>query len=272
MFLMMPGARFRHSDRRIHNLFRSRGCSVDIVYTQAGNRLLRSLIVAGKPERPWLVCVHGAPGSCMDFYLYLTDKRLSGHFNMISIDRPGYGFSGLGFAEPSISEQACMIYDVLCKQSIDHQQISLLAHSYGGPIAARIAMDHPAIVSHLWMLAPAIDPEKEKRFPIAKIAHRKPFSVLVPLALQVAAREKLAHAEELRKMRSDWSAITSNVIHMHGTKDSIVPFENLHFSEMNLPNARFTGIALKGENHFFVWTRREMIIQYVLNGSAGAQS
>jgi pimeloyl-ACP methyl ester carboxylesterase len=264
MLLLMPGFRLRHSDDKVRKLFEGRGVSVDIVFTKTGNRIVRSLVVASSSDKPWLVCIHGAPGSGMDFFQYLTDRHLLNRYNMISVDRPGYGYSGFGQAIPSIDEQAGIICSVMRSQSIG-QGITLLAHSYGGPIAARIAMDQSMAVSSLWMLAPAVDPENEKEFKIARFAHRKPLAAFVPEVLKVAASEKLVHAQELTKIHAKWPAITAQVVHIHGTKDSIVPYINLRFSSRILRNARFRGITLHGANHFFVWTHSAKIIELLSN-------
>ena len=53
----------------------------------------------GSDTLPTLFFVHGTPGSWNAFEHYLADKRLMLKFRMVSIDRPGFGYSDYGQPE-----------------------------------------------------------------------------------------------------------------------------------------------------------------------------
>jgi pimeloyl-ACP methyl ester carboxylesterase len=76
---------------------------------------------------------------------------------VILIDRPGHGWStrdSLAYSTPAI--QASMISEALQKMGIGPAII--VAHSWAGALALAMALDHPAQVSGLVLLAPVTHP------------------------------------------------------------------------------------------------------------------
>jgi len=63
---------------------------------------------AGAKELPLLLFIHGAPGRWYGYIDYLSDSTLLKNFQMISIDRAGYGNSAKGGAVTSIAQQALL--------------------------------------------------------------------------------------------------------------------------------------------------------------------
>ena len=114
------------------------------------------------------------------------------------------------------------------------------------------------------MLAPAIDSESEKVFKIAHVAKWKLTKWMVPAAFRVAGDEKFAHIEELQKLKNIWKEIKVPVIHVHGTKDDIVPFENINFSAKKFNKQYLDTIVLEKENHFLPWKRYDLVISELL--------
>jgi pimeloyl-ACP methyl ester carboxylesterase len=53
----------------------------------------------GADTLPTLFFVHGSPGSWIKFGKYLMDTDLLKKYRMISIDRPGFGYSNFGQAK-----------------------------------------------------------------------------------------------------------------------------------------------------------------------------
>ena len=107
-----------------------------------------------------LVFIHGSPKSWGAFIDFFKANSLLDQFDMISIDRPGFGDSGFGEAEPSMEIQAFQINEVL-KQFPDKRKI-LIGHSPGEPVVARMAMDYPDAFLGMILVAPSIDPAREK--------------------------------------------------------------------------------------------------------------
>ena len=145
----------------------------------------------GSDTNQMVLFVHGAPGSWDAFMKYLGDTALMRRAHLISVDRPGYGKSGLGQSVISIEEQSAMIAPILDANKSGKPAI-LVGHSYGGPVIARMAMDYPEKVGALILLAPAIDPEHEKLFLINYPANWKVFRWMVPAVWRVSNDEKLS--------------------------------------------------------------------------------
>ena len=134
----------------------------------------------------------------------------------------------------------------------------VLGHSYGGPIAAYSSLLSPK-VKNVVMLAPAIDPENEKIFWVAYIAKWKLTKWMVPGAMGVAGDEKFTHEAELEKIKDLWQEVKVPILHIHGTKDMIVPFENLEFSKRNFNAQYLDTIVIQKGNHFIPWKNYELV-------------
>lgn len=257
---------FRYSDRKITSLFRGEDVQPEIKYHDFNGKTLRYIELVTNKNLPYVIFIHGAPGSSADYYDYFRNEELYEKVNLISIDRLGYGYSDFGNSQTSIQRQGEAIQSIIEKSCLS-QQIILVGHSYGGPIAVRMAMDNPSSYKSLLLLAPALDPENEKVIKIARLAHMKPTSWITPAALKVAADEKFLHTEELKKMIFLYNKVAIPVCHIHGTKDSLVPFENLDFSIKNFPKNLIEPVILYGEDHFLPWTREELIVKKIIEAA-----
>ncbi len=262
---------FRASDHKIFHLFQRKGKSIFIKYDTINGLAIRSLVSQNGGHLPWVAFIHGAPGSSMDYHAYLADSQLTSSINMISIDRPGYGYSGFGNAITSIDTQAALMSDIL-QIHCGSAPLILVGHSFGGPIAARIAMKKPGLASSLIMLAPANDPNHEKILKIAHLAAMPFIKNIIPTALRVAADEKFTHQEELIKMADDWSRIHIPVCHMHGRRDRLVPYENMDYSKSRLVNSDLFPVTLEHEDHFLPWTQKKLIIKIILDYAGNHRS
>ncbi len=88
-------------------------------------------------------------------------RRWSERARLVSVDRLGFGRSTPGKVETSLRKQAESLVPLLRSLAGPGKPI-LVGHSYGGPVIAKIAMDHPELVGGLVMVAPSIDPGLEK--------------------------------------------------------------------------------------------------------------
>lgn len=118
----------------------------------AGGRL--HVVELGSPGASSLpvVLIHGASSNLESMRRPFGD-RLGGNHRVIMIDRPGHGWStrdALSDSTPVI--QARMIDEALGKLGVDRAII--VGHSWGGALAPAIAINHPARVAGLVMLAP----------------------------------------------------------------------------------------------------------------------
>ena len=249
---------FRWSDQKFISQLKKNDLVGEVIYTSTTAGDIRS-VTSGPISGPWIVFVHGAPGSNKDFSRYLLDEELTASARLILVDRPGYGYSSYGVCMPSVKEQAAIIAGTLPNGSI------IVGHSYGGPIAAAIAMYYPEKAKELILLAPAVDPKSEKHFAINKIINHQALKWTLSGALKVALEEKLTHEEALAEIMDDWSSITQSVTIVHGEKDNIVPFENSAFLQRVLVNADLEFHSPDDMDHIMIWTKYEWVKELLLS-------
>jgi pimeloyl-ACP methyl ester carboxylesterase len=105
---------------------------------------------------PPIVLVHGA-SSNLEAMRRPLGERLAARHRVILIDRPGHGWSSGSLKETSTpAAQARMIEQALGK--LDVGPVILVVHSWAGALGARMAIDYPARLAGLVMLAPVTHP------------------------------------------------------------------------------------------------------------------
>jgi len=257
----LPFISMRKSDKQVLTDFSKEGQFPQIGYFKNENKSMRYIMAKDfDASLPSVVFIHGAPGSSSDYFNFLQDKSLKKEANLIAIDRLGYGYSDYGNAETSIEKQATIINNFIT--SLSTKKTVLVGWSFGGPIAVKIAINNPKI-SSLLLLAPAIDPQLEKHFYTGYLVKWKTTRWLVPTEFKVAEQEKLAHSNELKKMASDWAKIQIPIIHIHGTKDKLVPFENLAFSKRMISKAYLTPITIDDGSHLIPWKNYDLVVRNI---------
>ncbi|WP_248798603.1 alpha/beta fold hydrolase [Pseudomonas sp. MWU13-2105] len=106
---------------------------------------------------PALLMIHGLSG-CGRNLTYALSPRLREQFRVITLDRPGSGYSsrhpGAGVDIPA---QACLIAEFISKLGLGRPLI--LGHSLGGALALSLALDHPQSVCGLVLVAPLTHPQ-----------------------------------------------------------------------------------------------------------------
>ena len=254
---------FRQSDRRLQNQFEHEDIQPEIKYISSKSHTVRYIILENDKEYPYIVFIHGAPGSLSDYLGFFKDSLLNRQLNLISIDRPGYGYSDFGESEPSIAAQADAIQSVI-SSACKNDDILLVGHSYGGPIAIKMSMDNPGAYKAVVLLAPALDPRNEKVIRLAELPKIKIIRWLVPKALRVSADEKNSHIEELRNIEPGYNSISTPIYHIHGDADSLVPYENMAYSRSKIDEKYLQTVALHNADHFLPWSHHEMIVKKIL--------
>jgi pimeloyl-ACP methyl ester carboxylesterase len=103
-----------------------------------------------------IVLIHGASSNLEAMRRPLGDGLAARH-RVILIDRPGHGWSSTAGEEASTpAAQGRMIEEALKK--LDTGPVILVVHSWAGALGARMALDYPARVAGLVMLAPVAYP------------------------------------------------------------------------------------------------------------------
>jgi pimeloyl-ACP methyl ester carboxylesterase len=215
----------------------------------------------GNDSLPVVLFIHGSPGSWTAFKDFFKDSLLLSKAKLISVDRPGFGSSNYGQAEPSLALQAACIKPLL-QQYSKGKQVVLVGHSLGGPLIARIAMDYPELVSHLIFVAPSVDPALEP-----KEWYRKPLNAMrwmLPGSISASNREIIALKSELELMLPRWSSIRQSATVIQGEADHLVPPANAAFLKKNMVNSNVNLVMLKDMNHFIPWSKPEAIQQAIV--------
>jgi pimeloyl-ACP methyl ester carboxylesterase len=254
---------FRMSKSEIDTYFAGKEQKGVLHEFPTGKRTVTYLEV-GDSALPLVVFVHGSPGSLSAFIDFMADTALLAHAQLISLDRPGFGASNFGYAEPSLEKQAALLKPILEKHKTQ-RPIILVGHSLGGPLIARMAMDYPALIDGLVMVAPSIDPQLEPhewfRGPLAL-----PFlKWMLPRSIRASNDEIYKLKPELEKMLPLWSQIKAPTIVIQGKKDSLVPPANADFAKKMMTSADVKLVIVDGMNHFVPWSHPYLIRNAILD-------
>ena len=256
--------RFRISDREAFKKFGKLPYGFQVHrYKIGGNHTIRYFEI-GRDSQPVIVFLYGALGTSSGFKAYLSDTALLNHYKMIVPDRYGHGYSDFGKTEVSLQKQTAYLLPILKKARYVGTKTILVGHSYGGTIAAHIAMNHPDLIDNLVLSAPAIDPQNEKRFWFNKPLDFWAIKWAMPQNFIIANDEKLAHARECLKMQPDWYKITTPTVYIHGKNDDVVPFVNIEFAKKHLINAPVEYIVKDSLPHVFFMNQPEILRGVIL--------
>jgi len=120
---------------------------------------------------PALLLLHGHPQTHAIWHKVVPE--LTKHFTIVAADLRGYGDSGKpeGFPDHSNYSKRRMAQDqVDLMRSLGYESFAVLAHDRGGRVAARMALDHPAVVRKLITLdvAPTLAMYEQTSFEFAR--------------------------------------------------------------------------------------------------------
>ena len=207
-----------------------------------------------------LIMVHGSPGSIDAMLAYMTDTSLLARADLIAYDRPGFGNSGFGSSVPSLSRQSDILYALM--DSLCDMKYWFMGHRYVSLVLLLTAIRHPQRVAGICFVAGSISPDLEPK----SVSRRKwidlPFiREILPISMRVSNEELMPLRQDLIMLEDDCDRIDMPVSIIHGTKDVLVPFENLAYAKEKLTNADtvFTKVFEK-ESHFVLWTHEKEIV------------
>ncbi|EMJ90570.1 alpha/beta fold hydrolase [Leptospira alstonii] len=215
-----------------------------------------------------LIFIHGSPGGWQNYAWYLENKTLTAKYCILTLDRPGFGKSEPNEAVPDVAKQA----DILEKAIEDFLKlvgapekvkIVLVGHSYGGPIAAKIAISNRKIHRLVLLAGPLSAKEEEIRW-YNRIADWRWVNNLLPNDFKNSNDEMLPLKFQLETLEKFWKNIPCGIILIHGKKDSLVPFQNLEFFKTQFSESRLTAIVLEEEDHFIPWTQKKLLESLLL--------
>lgn len=264
LVLMDSCMQLRMSKAEINNYFANEQKKGTFLSYHQGNRVI-TYVQAGEETLPLVVFVHGSPGSLSAFIHFLKDSILLENAQLLTVDRPGFGASNFGYAEPSLQKQAALLKPLL-EAHKNQRPIILVGHSLGGPVIARMAMDYPELVDGLVLVAGSIDPELEPNETWFRAPLATPFlKWILPRSFRASNDEIYKLKPELQAMLPLWGKITVPVVVIQGSKDQLVPAANVAFAEKMLTHARVEVILKEGMDHFVPWSNPDLIRESILN-------
>jgi pimeloyl-ACP methyl ester carboxylesterase len=260
---------FRKADSVHQKEFREAGVELRTKLVTVGPKHIHYAIT-GNDSFPTLVFIHGTPGNWDAFARYLRDKELLSKFRMVSIDRPGFGYSDFGSAE-HLDVQSELMVPVI-KSLANGKPVILVGHSMGGPMIVKLAADLKDGVDGLVVLAGSLDPAAEKPEKWRPWLIYTPLQLLVPGALRTSNEELWYLKKDLVTLMPEYTKITVPVYLLHGDKDQLVPVSNVDFARKMFTKAsRLEVILFPGENHFIPWTKFNEIKSLLMKIPVGGQ-
>ena len=217
----------------------------------------------GNDTASTLFFVHGSPDSWTRYEEFMKDKDLLAKYRMVSIDRPGFGYSQFGDAK-NLEDQSKLI-SLFVRSIQNDKPIYAIGHSYGGPLIVKLQVDDQNLFDGLILLAAAVDPKEEKPERWRYIMKISPLKYLLPGAFRPSNTELVYLKEDLKELDKEWEEITCPVWIMHGDKDTYVPVANVDYAKKKLTNASSVEVKiLKGADHFIPKERYEDIKEVLM--------
>lgn len=254
--------KFRISDSKAKQEFEQIGLHISFQYTDADEKGLH-YAKAGADTLPTLFFVHGSPGSWDAFKIYMMDTALLQHFRIISVDRPGFGYSGFGTAL-HLEEQAVLINKIIEKEN-NNKLLHLIGHSIGGPVIVKLAQDYPDEFASLTILAGSISPKDEPKEYWRYLFLYTPLHVLMPGAFRPSNDEIVYFKKDLYGLDTGYAAIKIPVTFIHGDADKFVTVKNVEYGKKKLVNnPAVKVIIIPGASHFIPWEHFDLIKAHLL--------
>ena len=254
--------KFRISDSKAKQEFEQMGLHISFHYTDADEKGL-NYAKAGADTLPTLFFVHGSPGSWDAFKIYMMDTALLQHFRIISVDRPGFGYSGFGTAL-HLEEQAVLINKIIEKEN-NNKLLHLIGHSIGGPVIVKLAQDYPDEFASLTILAGSISPKDEPKEYWRYLFLYTPLHVLMPGAFRPSNDEIVYFKKDLYGLDTGYAAIKIPVTFIHGDADKFVTVKNVEYGKKKLVNnPAVKVIIIPGASHFIPWEHFDLIKAHLL--------
>ena len=231
---------------------------------------------AGDPALPALVIVHGTPGNWQQYARYLLNDRLRSQFQVLSIDRPGWGQSQVNLADndttvandhiASFSLQSEIIAGLSqqLKLANDNKPVIYMGHSLGASLLPTLAVEQPQAVDGLLLLAGTQVPDYAKPRWYNYLGAIPGINYLIGQTMRRSNKEIFALKDEMLTMQSRWSELQQPTLIVQGLDDRLVHPENIDVLPglVNPKNVKI--IALTETGHLFPMTERDAVAAWSL--------
>ncbi len=255
--LLCSSCTYRMHDNKARKAFDKANIPITFKdFAVSGSTIHYAEVNTGLISKPTLFFIHGSPASWHCYDNYMQDTDLVKKYRIISIDRPGFGFSDFGVAT-TVTLQAQLV-GTLVSSLQNGQPFYVIGHSLGGPVAVKVAAAHPTEVNGLVILAGAVSPGGEHEEIWRRLL--MPVSFAMPTALQTCNKEIWWFKQDVKTIPVDLQAIKCPVFIFQGLADNMVPPENGYFAQQNLTAASSVKLHVyESVHHDIPWTRFEDI-------------
>lgn len=212
------------------------------------------VLAAGQPGGRRVIFIHGSPGLGEEWIRWLSEVPQGRLY--LAPDRPGYGGSG-DASLPELQQQADALLPLLGLPP--QPPVVLVGYSYGGPMALRLAADHPDRVAGLLLIGAAADPGLEEIHPLQEVAAMEFFERMLPTELANSNAELMSLRGGLEQLAGDLEALHLPVTIVQGTSDNLVPPSNADYLRARLPDAP-ASILIEEADHFLPWSHPDLLM------------
>lgn len=242
----------------------------DFVPTKHGNIFFWSNDCRKKTKL--LVFIHGSPGKGSDFRFYLEDESLQKEHCILAPDRLGFGKSIQNPFQANLKLQseslADMVLTFMKTKELFFQEITILGHSYGGPVAYKVGL----ILQVQWkaklkvvLLSAPMDPKWEELKFYNHLAKYSMVQLVLPDSWIRSNEEMFPLKSELEILKRDVMTANIPVIIIHGESDGIVPIEHTNYFLDLMYQGKQKTYLMKDGSHFIPWTRFTEIKTIIVN-------
>lgn len=244
-------------DRKLIKKLENSNYSVENIFVPFKGEEIR-VVQTGNPKGNDLLFIHGSPGDWTAWKDIIVDSTLQQQFNIILVDRPGYGKT-TAHAEATLIEQAKAIKSVVNYLKLD--SIILVSHSYGGGVAEQMLIDYPSCIKYNVFISPTLSPDLQHPKWYNKVGRRIKF--MLPKDFKSSNVEMWGLDSCLLENENKISTIKTPITFFHGKKDWLVPIETVeYYKKYATSNVNY--IIEPKESHFILWTKPYLIIKEIL--------
>ncbi len=255
--------RGRWSDKKAYRVFKSKNVPLAIFDTVINEHQIH-YAVSGPDSLPTLVFIHGSPGSWTHYIKFMWDDDLRKKFRFISIDRPGFGYSEFG-RPMHLKEQSEILLRIIAANQ-NSQPIYLAGHSIGGPVVAQMAAMSPGSFKKIIIMSGSVSPYLEKKEQWRHLMNNGVMRKFLPGSFAPSNIEILWFKKDLYQLEKELQYINTDVVFVHGDKDTWVPIENVSFAKKMMVNAASVTVdTLFGADHQIPWKNIEEVKKILLN-------
>lgn len=220
-----------------------------------------------------IVFIHGSPGDHKAFNKYFSDPTLNEKFNMISIDRPGFGKSKKFKIQPNMKEQADLISQHLIedlKIQNTKQEILFFSHSYGAPLSVLVSSVLSSANQHLLVSLILVSGPYNPEFNMIRWYNHL---AALPLARGLIGKFWRNSNEEMLKLNQDLNLVQEQLksfkgktYFVHGQNDGLVPIKHSIWADQLRKKLGLESKLLEFKtNHFIIWNNFKKMRALILD-------